>query len=420
MNTTKEERIARLVGTILYAQTKGVKVISLEEAIHEIHRWFFVQTFFSEQLKRTNTQVFIELVRAGLWETDAGILPFKEVALTEVYRLAEEQSVVGLVAAGLEHVSDVKLPKKDVLQFVGQTLQLEERNLAMNSFIGTMVEKMRKEDIDIVLLKGQGIAQCYERPLWRACGDVDFFLNDESYEKGKVFLKPLASSTEKEYTREKHLGMNIGSWVVELHGRLYCGLSARIERVLDDIYSDTFEGGNIRSWNNDNVQVCLLSPENEAFFVFTHFLKHFYKGGIGLRQICDWCRLLWTYRDIIDIEKIEGWLLQSGLKTAWKAFAAFAVEYLGMPVEAMPLYSTDAKFSRKARGVMRFVLMSGNFGHNRNHSYFKKYPYLIRKVYSFGRRCGDLLCHARVFPWDSLRFFPTLVYNGLRSAARGE
>lgn len=64
--------------------------------------------------------------------------------------------------------------------------------------------------------------------------------------------------------------------------------------------------------------------------------------------------------------------------------------------------------------------MSGNFGHNRNHSYFEKYPYLIRKCFSFGRRVGDLARHARIFPIDSLRFFPAMLVNGVRSAMRVE
>ena len=70
--------------------------------------------------------------------------------------------------------------------------------------------------------------------------------------------------------------------------------------------------------------------------------------------------------------------------------------------------------------IMEFVLMSGNFGHNRDHSYFEKYPYLVRKCVSFGRRVGDLARHTRIFPIDSLRFFPSMLVNGVRSAVRGE
>ena len=367
-----------------------------------------------------NSQAFLALVRAGLWGTDARLLQFNDIDYSRVLSLAEEQSVVGLVAAGIEHVTDIKVPKEDVLQFVGQALQLEQQNQAMNYFIGVMVDKMRRAGIYTLLLKGQGIARCYEKPLWRACGDVDFFLSDENYEKAKTFLTPLASNVEGEYKREKHLGMTIDPWVVELHGRLYSGLSLKVEKELDRVFQDTFYGGNVRSWNNENVQVFLLSPENDAFYVFTHILQHFYKGGIGLRQICDWCRLLWTYRDEIDLKLLEKRIQRAGLKSEWKAFSALAVDNLGMDAETMPLYSSDIKWKRKADRICSFIREVGNFGHNRDKCYFGKYPYLIRKAISLGHRIGDMYRHARIFPLDSFRFLPAIVINGLGSAIRGE
>ena len=61
-----------------------------------------------------------------------------------VYRLAEEQSVVGLVAAGIDTLpSSERPPQQVVLQFVGQTLQLEQRNKAMNAFIAGLIERLR-------------------------------------------------------------------------------------------------------------------------------------------------------------------------------------------------------------------------------------------------------------------------------------
>ena len=44
-------------------------------------------------------------------------MPYGEVDYAEVMRLAQEQAVVGLVAAGLEHVTDVKVPQVWALQF---------------------------------------------------------------------------------------------------------------------------------------------------------------------------------------------------------------------------------------------------------------------------------------------------------------
>ncbi len=374
--------------------------------------------------KEKTQPAFFTLLRAGLWEKEVRLEPFGEVDFQAILDLAEEQSVVGLLAAGIEHVVDYRPAKKDVLPFIGQAMQLERRNQAMNYFIGVLVEKMREAGIYTVLVKGQGVAQCYERPLWRACGDVDFFLDDENYERAKGFLKPLAASVEDEYVREKHLGMTIDPWVVELHGRLYSGLSARIERELDAVQRETFEGGKVRIWKDGETEVPLLAVENDVFYVFTHILQHFYKGGIGLRQICDWCRLLWMYRSEIDVEKLEGRLRRAGLMTAWKSFCALAVLYLGLPFTVDGLLLDGEKelerYRQKADRIMEFVLMSGNFGHNRDHSYFEKYPYVIRKCVSFGRRVGDLARHARIFPIDSLRFFPAMLVNGVRSAMNGE
>lgn len=365
-------------------------------------------------------KAFFALVGAGLWEKDVCLAEYGEVDFDEIYRLAEEQSVIGIVAAGLEHIVDCKPPKDLVLQFVGQTLQLEQSNTAMNSFISSLYDKMRGADIYTLLVKGQGIAQCYERPLWRACGDVDLFLSDSNYDKSKRLLLPLASIVETEGKRNRHLGMTIDSWVVELHGSLRCGLSPSIDRALDDIYHNTFYDGAVRSWMNGNTQIFLLDANNDAIYVFTHFLSHFYKGGVGLRQICDWCRLIWRYKTSLNLEMLEKRIRKMKLMSEWKAFGAFAVEYLGMPSDAMPFYDNSPKWKSKAGKIQEFLLKSGNFGHNRNMDYYSKYPYFIRKAKSLIRRVGDLFQHARLFPLDSLKFFPNIVFNGLKAAIRGE
>ena len=375
-------------------------------------------------MKQNNNEAFFALLRGGLWEKDVRLFLFGKIAYEEVMQLAEEQSVVGLVTAGMEHVKDVCVPQDSVLQFVGLTIQEEQCNTAMNIFIADMVKRMRKADIYTLLVKGQGIAQCYERPLWRSCGDIDLLLCDDSYQKAKALLIPLASGIEPEGKYEQHLSLTIDSWTVELHGSLKSGLSSRIDKVLEEIKNDIFYGGGVRSWNNGNTQVFLPSADDDAIYLFTHILQHFYKGGIGLRQICDWCRLLWTFRDSLNHKLLESRIRKMALTSEWKAFGALAVNWLGMPVEAMPLYNDNdnlnVNLKRKAERIRNFILMSGNFGHNRDMSYYDKYPYLVRKVISLGRRCGDLFRHARIFPMDSIRFSFWIMLNGLRSAVRGE
>jgi len=341
-----------------------------------------------------------------------------------IYRLANEQSILGLVLAGLEH-SDLKPPKELLLQWIGEVQMIEQKNRSMNAFIADLIEKLRKNGIYALLVKGQGIAQCYKKPRWRYPGDVDLFLSDSNYENAKSLLLPTASNVDEEGISAKHLGMTIDGFVVELHGTLHGGLSSKVDGELDDVKNDTFYRGNVRSWNNNGIQVFLLGAENDVFYVFTHFLQHFYKEGVGLRQICDWCRLLYTYKDTLNYGLLEQRIKRAGLMSEWKAFYNLASRYLGMPDFGSGLMVHDSRFDKKADRILEFILKSGNMGHNRGsglmeHDSWLSRQYVVRKAFSMFRRISDLINHARIFPLDSLRFFPRIMFNGVRSAMRGE
>lgn len=359
-----------------------------------------------------NTQAFFALLRAGLWENcDV----FQEtVVWDEVYRLAEEQSVIGLVLAGIEH-SNVKPPQELLLQWIGEVHILEQQNNAMNQFIANLIERLRKADIYTLLVKGQGIAQCYEKPLWRASGDVDLLLSDTNYEKAKKVLLPLAVEVDTEYKSLKHLGMTMKEGlVVELHGMLHSRLSKRIDRVVDETQKDVFFGGNVRSWMNGSTSVFLPAPDNDVIFIFTHILKHFFIGGIGLRQICDWCRLLWTYRDSLNHGLLEKRIRKMGLMTEWKAFYNLASKYLGMPDYGLGLMVHDSRYDKKADRIMEFVLETGNFGHNREIK--RSTNYLVGKTQAAWFKMGDFARHARVFPLDSVKFYCHYLVDGIKQA----
>lgn len=369
---------------------------------------------------KNNIQAFFALVRAGLWGKEVRLSPLGKIDFSQVLSLAEEQSVVGLVAAGIEQVCDTKVAKADVLQFIGQSLQLEQQNTAMNYFIGVIVDKMREEGIYTLLVKGQGIAQCYDKPLWRSCGDVDLFLDEESYKKASAFLSQMAQSIDEENHENLHLGMTIDPWVVELHGTLRSGLGKRIDKEIDSIQEKTFKERRVRVWRNGETDVFLPAPDDDVIYVFSHILQHFFKGGIGLRQICDWCRLLWTFRDTVDTYLLEIRLKTMGLMSEWKTFAALAVDWLGMPMEAMPLYDSSARWKIKARKVMAIVLETGNFGHNRDRSYYEKYPYLVFKAISLWKYTCDSLRHMMIFPKDAVRVWFLRIRVSANAVAKGK
>ena len=336
-----------------------------------------------------NQQALLELVRAGLWERDVELRKYGATDYSQILQLAMEQSVVGLVAAGLERVKDMKVPQEWALQFIGQTLQIEQRNKAMNAFIAELGEKMRKADICALLVKGQGVAQCYERPLWRPSGDVDFLLSEEDYEKAVSFFKTLYDNNKNGGGYSKEYAFYTDQWMIELHGSLRTGLSSRIDKMVDAVQKSVFYGGNVRSWDNGGVQVFLPEPTEDVFLVFTHFIKHFYKEGMSLRQVCDWCRLLYTYRDSLNYGLLEKWIRKAELMGEWRAFASLAVDFLGMPEEAMPLFNLNDNLNhnKKAEKLTEFILGG--------------YSGKVKDTWRMGK----------IFPWHTFKFLPSIFLN---------
>lgn len=374
----------------------------------------------SEKRNKNSIDVFLALVRAGLWKEvddndNLNETLFEDLDWDMVQKLAEEQSVIGLMAAGFDKLTECRFPFVEKLKLLGKCQLIEHGNVAMNQFIAGLVNQLNKNGINALLVKGQGIAQCYEKSLWRSAGDIDLLLDEENYENAKRILVPIADRVEKENRKAKHLGLNFRGFTVELHGRMPFEPSFRVERVVDDVIASLFRGKKFRVWQNGNTTVSLLDPDSDVIIVFTHFLHHFFIEGVGLKQICDWCRLLWTYRDEIDRGLLEERLGRMGLMSEWKAFASLAVNHLGMPEEAMPFY--DKRYRRRGEKILSHVLKSGNLGHNNNQKYRSKLSKPLANTVTFFRRIGDFAKFAFIFPVDSPKFFITYVFSKFKKSA---
>ncbi len=70
----------------------------------------------------------------------------------------------------------------------------------------------------------------------------------------------------------------------------------------------------------------------------------------------------------------------------WKAFAALTVDYLGMPMEAIPFY--DSRFKVKGERILKHIL--------------KGEPY---------NKVRDTWAIAKIFPWHSFKFAPAIFLN---------
>lgn len=360
---------------------------------------------------------FLSLLRVGLWEDEVKVndLP-EDIDYDEILHLAQVQSVVGLVTAGAERLTTysfdklgASIPLTEKLKFLGHCQLIEQRNAAMNHFIEDLMCWLQKADIKALLVKGQGVAQCYARPRWRSSGDVDLLLGND-YKRAVELLSGVASKVEKENPFNLHQAMTLDSWSVELHGSLRGLLKKRLDKIVDEVQIDTFKNKRVRIWHNGSVDVFLPVPDNDVIFVFSHILQHFFKETVSLRQICDWCRLLWTYKDEIDRALLENRLRQMKVLSEWKAFAALAVDHLGMPIDAMPLYTPSKYRSRKGNRILMGILNDGN---TCNINLHLPSDFINSKLNSFWQHTKVGFQHFVIFPLDSLIVWINMIVVGV-------
>lgn len=364
-------------------------------------------------------ELFIELLQISLCTRDKLTRVPSVQEWQQLYDLAEAQTVVGILMQGIGRLPVEQWPPQAVkLQWIGMAQMLEQMNLSMNAFINELFVQFQAEGIDALLIKGQGVAQCYEKPLWRSCGDVDLLLDAENYNKAKDYLILISESVDEESVANLHLGMTIKDWTVELHGTFRIGLWKSLDRIIDALQTETFEKKQIRIWQNNGMNILLPAVNNDVIFLFTHILQHFFKGGIGLRQICDWCMLMTAYRSNIDTGLLEQRIREMGLMSEWKAFGAVAVTWLGMDESDIPLYSPARKWQRKASRIVDFIIETGNFGHNRDRQQYKKHSFFVYKAIAFWLNTKDSMKHFMIFPKDATKVWFTRLRVGVRTVVK--
>ena len=162
---------------------------------------------------------------------------------------------------------------------------------------------------------------------------------------------------------EKEIAFNKGYYVYELHESLVdFGNKKNVQYwngIMDEVWKTPFY-----EMIND-VEVRTLPPTINAAYLFIHLFFHFIRGGIGLRQLCDWAIYLNHYKEEIDRKKLQEILVNLNLIKAYKVFGWILVDKLGMPLSSFPM-QLDDKERRWEEGIMRIITDGGNFG-RKNH-----------------------------------------------------
>ena len=362
---------------------------------------------------------FFALLRSGLWNEVPERDPFAVGTDWEaLHHLASRQTVVPLVTDGINRLPQELLPAKPerLDPFLGDMMATDNRNRVLDAFIPKLFNAL--QGIPVVLVKGQSLAVDYPDPERRQPGDIDLLLLPSSYEAAKEILLPKATTVLDEKREIWHQGMRFKSVEVEVHGSISTLMSRKLDGKLAALLEEQFDGRPFPTVSIGGADVPVPDADFNAIYIFVHFLHHYWSGGVGLRQLVDWMIFVSVHKRDIHPVVLEVRLQDLGLLRLWKVFTGFAQEYLGCPVEKLPLAAAPDP-GKNAR-IWRYLRRSGNFGKNVDRTRGEE-SYLVRKIHSLWRLViADRLRHFPVFPQESIRFFLGAFGYGLQRLAKGE
>ena len=314
-----------------------------------------------------------EILRAELWGTGLSFSQLSHTEFEELMAMANEQTVTGLVGDSLIK-NNIKLEREDALGLYAKIKAIEKANARVNENLVSFVNFMERKGIDYIIVKGQVVGALYPNPNVRMSGDVDLYFVGDNYEKIKGLVEQRLGKQLSKLSDGKHVEFEVNGVIFELHNKLSRLATRKHQAYWDQMIDNAIQEGT-DTVNILGKEIKTLSATYNAMYIFVHLFYHMTASGVGLRQLCDWARVLAqsafqdsnskfqvkNVNDNIDANRLEEILKELGYLKAYKAMGAFLVEYLGLPEEQFPFPLTE-KDRKWVETIKKNILKRGNFG----------------------------------------------------------
>ena len=321
---------------------------------------------------------FLSLIKAGLWGNEPEKALFDEnTDWKEIYEISRKQTVLGIVLDGIELLPENIRPQKSLyLKWCADVISIEDANLKLNEEVVNLFNFLHDNDINPILLKGQGIAQYYRNPLHRSCGDIDIYIGKKNYEKVNELLSQEGFSYDK--WSLLHMAFKWHNVDVENHRLIAHMISPIAQQRLENLVKKWLQPNLLNSVIINGNDISTPPVNFNAAYLLLHSIDHILWEGIGLRQSCDWAIFLNSQHKKIDWESVKDILEKLGILNGWKIFGAMAVKYLGLSPKDI-FIEFNQEDEKEADKLIEDIFQRGNFGFFTNNLQTKKYHFIRQK-----------------------------------------
>ena len=286
---------------------------------------------------------------------------------------AEQQAIVGVIFRGIEKAEGlISISREELFQWIGNVQRIEQQNRFVNKRCIELVKEFQNAGFDSCILKGQGNAVLYPKPLLRTPGDIDLLV----YGGRNAVTHYVKYRYPHTRTAYQHIDYPVFNDVpVEIHYLpIYVNNPFYNLRLQRWFKNKGDKGCMVVNFPGDAGSISVPSNKFNVIYQLTHLMHHFFDEGIGLRQFVDYYYLLKSVHGerLMILGDVVETLKHLNLYSFAGAVMYIMREVLGLE-EKFLIVPVD---EGRGKTLLNEILKGGNFGHYsglEQHNAAKKY-----------------------------------------------
>ena len=272
------------------------------------------------------TTYFFELLQMGVGRREGlSGTPVKE-EWKAMFRMAREQALVGVFTEAVCRLpEEMRPPRKPLTRLCSEVVMIEDANRRLLGKCCDLTEALAADGFDSCILKGQGMALLYPRPLLRKSGDIDVWVKSPGQRPQLGESCESLEDTLYNYARTKgtirdavyhHLAIPLSiernadgkvtmkssedhADEIEIHFRPSFMFCPRHNRRMQEWFDEQWPLQQKHTVQvkpeffapdrkSDARTFCCPTPSFNTIYCLTHIYRHLFDEGIGLRQLLDY------------------------------------------------------------------------------------------------------------------------------------
>ncbi|MGI6223307.1 MAG: nucleotidyltransferase family protein [Prevotella sp.] len=347
--------------------------------------------------------LFFRFVRFCLGDPSLRAEDFRDMDWEGLWKMANEQSLVGFFFGGMKRLPREMMPESDLLlEWIGQSGRMENRNRAVCEAIGKLNRRLHKDGIKTCLLKGESNALRYPYPLQRKPGDIDLWVlpadgKHLSLRQWRQYIMDYVNGLGLSYDlAPHHVGFKMGDIEVELHVTASTLHSSWHNRRLQQWYRKVADEqfAHQVTLPNGSVECAVPYANFDAVFQLSHIFHHLFEGGVSLRIVLDYYYVVMSPEFNVNPEEFAKLLRHLGLYRVAQGMSYVMQTVLHLSADRYPV-PADEKAGRK---ILDWMFEGGEFGFYGKNAKLNASRGTIGKYINDTRRALSLL---PVFPTEA-------------------